>query len=200
MVAAALENKERRVNPKMFALWIAMVSMTMLFAAFTSAYIVRKAAGNWDEYRLPDVFAISTLVILISSIALQWSKVSLNRDNAFSYKFGLGLTLALGLLFVILQYTGWQDLASYGVYIDGNPSGSFLYVITGTHVVHVVGGIVILIFAFIDAILNYSGVVRSLVYETSPGKKFRMRLISTYWHFVGILWLYLYLFFYFNHL
>lgn len=189
---------EYRINPKKFALWVAIASMTMFFAAFTSAYLVRRAGGNWELFKLPDIFGISTIVIIFSSITLYWAKVSLYRDRHFSYKLALGLTLALGCLFLFLQYQGWLALQHIGVYLDGNPSGSFLYLITGAHAVHLLGGILILLFALADALLNYSGAVKSLIYETNPGKKIRIDMINTYWHFVGILWIYLFIFFYIN--
>ncbi len=200
MQLAVAHNEYPVFHPKKFALWVAIASIIMFFAAFTSAYIVRKGAGNWEEFRMPDVFLFSTIVILISSLTIHWAKVSLHNDKQVAYKQATGLSLGLGLLFLFLQLKGWSDLQHIGVYLDGNPSGSFLYVITGAHAVHLAGGLLILSFAFIDALVNYSGTVKSLIYETNPGKKLRIDLIATYWHFVGILWIYLYLFFYFNNL
>ncbi len=193
-----VDHKEYAVfHPKKFALWVAMASIIMFFVAFTSAYIVRKGAGNWEEFRMPDVFLFSTIVIMLSSLTIHWAKISLHNDKQSNYKLATGLSLGLGFLFLYLQMQGWQALQYIGVYLDGNPSGSFFYVITGAHAVHLAGGLLILLYAFADALLNYSGAVKSLIYETNPGKKLRIDMISTYWHFVGVLWIILYLFLYF---
>ena len=130
-------NFSSRIHPHKFALWISMASILMMFAAFTSAYIVRQAAGNWLEFPLPNIFFISTIVILVSSMTIQKSYSSFVNGNEGSYKTMLFVTFILGLAFVVLQYLGWQELFSMGVDFNGNPSGSFLYVITGVHSAHV---------------------------------------------------------------
>ena len=181
---------------------MAIASMIMMFAAFTSAYLVKKGDpnGGWENFRLPDVFWISTVAIVLSSITAHLAVRTLKNNNKNAHKLFLILTVALGFAFIYLQYLGWKNLVQIGMYVSGNPSGSFLYVITGAHILHVLGGIVFLVIALTDTFLNYRGPIGTLKFETNPGKLLRMELIATYWHFVDILWVYLFMFFLLNHL
>ena len=175
-----------RIHPHKFALWISMASILMMFGAFTSAYIVRQASGNWLEFPLPNIFFFSTLVILASSMTLQRAYNGFVNGNENSYKYMLVVTFILGIAFVVLQYMGWQALFSIGIDFNGNPSGSFLYVITGVHAAHVLGGISALTVAMIHAF--------SLNYVPTYKRKIRFQLVVHYWHFLDFLWIYLLLF------
>ena len=131
MDVSITNNRKNRIHPQMFALWLAFASIFMMFAALTSAYVVRQAAGMWLEFPLPHIFKISTAVILISSIVLHIAFNNFNNGNEIRYKLLLTLGLILGLVFVVLQYNGWQALYEMGVPLDINPSASFVYVISG---------------------------------------------------------------------
>lgn len=171
------------IHPQKFALWIALGSIAMMFAAITSAYVVRRGAGNWLEYQIPKVFFLSTLVLLLSSYTLHQSLSYFKSENERFYKLFLAVTLVLGFAFVILQYQGWTQLKAAGIHIQGNPSGSFFYVISGLHVVHVLGGIAALIVAMIHAF--------GLPYKVTEFRKNRFEMVNHYWHFVDVLWIYL---------
>lgn len=175
-----------RIHPHQFALFAAMGSIVMMFASLTSAYVVRQAVGNWQEYSLPDIFYISTGVLLLSSVTLHMSFRSYKKGAGQRYKGLLVLTVFLGIVFVIMQYYGWQDLYTIGVPLDGNPSGSFFYVISGVHAVHVLGGIATLFTALYHAL--------TLKFEVTKLRQNRFALVVQYWHFVDILWLYLFVF------
>lgn len=189
MNATVAVNQYRRnkIHPKKFALWVACGSILMMFAAFTSAYIVRQAAGNWLEFRLPAVFFYSTAVIVLSSITLHISYLSFLRGKEGLYKMLLITTFALGLAFVVLQYQGWLALAEIGVPLRINPSGDFVYVISGIHAAHVLGGLAVLTVALLHAFM--------LKFKVSPARKLRFEMSLTYWHFVDFLWVYLLVFF-----
>ena len=176
-----------KIHPKKFALAVACGSILMMFSAFTSAYIVRQAAGNWLEFQLPSLFFISTGIILLSSITLHFSYRSFLRGNAQLYKTLLVVTLMLGLGFVVTQYQGWLSMMEMGVPLKTNPSGDFIYVISGVHAAHVLGGITALIIALMHAFI--------LPYKVTAARKLRFELTFIYWHFVGFLWLYLIVFF-----
>lgn len=182
--------RRSNIHPKKFALWVGMASITMMFAAFTSAYIVRQAAGNWLEFELPALFFVSTGVILLSSASLHGSYTAFKKGREKLYKGLMVLTFLLGLAFVVLQYQGWQALAASGVELTTNPSGSFVYVISGIHAAHVLGGIAALVVALIHAF--------ALPFRFSAARKLRFELTATYWHFVDLLWLYLLFFFLFQ--
>ena len=185
MAVAVADNQYRRskIHPKKFALWVACASMMMLFAAFTSAYVVRQAAGNWLEFQLPSLFFYSTAVILLSSLTLHGSYYSFKQGNANLYRLLLIVSLLLGLGFVVMQYMGWNQLNAIGVPLDGNPAGSFVYVISGVHAAHVLGGIAAIALALMHAYV--------LPYKLTKRRKLRFELTLTYWHFVDFLWVYL---------
>lgn len=175
-----------KIHPKKFALWVACASIMMMFAALTSAYIVRRAGGNWLEFQLPSIFFYNTITILASSLSLHFSYRAFLKGNSTMYKGLLLTTLALGLLFVGLQYEGWTQLEAMGVPLRLNPSGDFIYVISAVHAAHVLGGIAALIVASLHAF--------TLPNKVSPARKLRFQLTFTYWHFVDFLWLYLLVF------
>ena len=180
-------NTRNRIHPHKFALWIAMASITMMFGAFTSAYIVKQAAGNWLEFPLPNVFFINTAIIILSSIALESSYRSFIKGKELMYKTYLLSGCFLGIIFVWLQYVGWNELYSIGIDLKGNPSGSFLYLITGVHAAHIIGGITAIIVALIHAF--------TLKFKVTENRKNRYSIVVQYWHFVDLLWVYLLIFF-----
>ena len=182
----AMNRPLQRVHPKKFALWIALASITMMFGAFTSAYLVKQAAGNWLEYRMPSIFYVSTAILLLSSIVLHMSYKSFVRANFKVYKALLTTGFVLGFTFVILQYLGWQDLFSKGIDLKGNVSGSFFYLISGVHALHIIGGLAALCVALLHAF--------SLKEKVTETRKLRFELTLNYWHFMDILWLYLFVF------
>lgn len=177
---------KNRIDPQLFGLWTALASITMMFGALTSAYIVRQAAGNWLEFRLPDLFVVSTVVILLSSVTIQISYNAYKNQKEILYKGGLFLSFILGISFLILQYNAWTALFNMGVDMKINPSGSFLYVITGVHAAHILGGIAALIVALLHAF--------TLPFEYTKQRKSRFQLVLHYWHFVDLLWVYLFVF------
>lgn len=185
----SLENTEKkRLHPYKFTLWVGIGSIIMMFAALTSAYIVRQAQHNWLEFSMPKVFWYSTVVIIASSITLHLAVKAFRSRERNRYRALLTVTALLGVLFAVLQGYGFYDLYNRGVNIIGrgsNPSASFLGIITGLHVVHVLGGIVALLVIFFKA---YSTRIKS--YDSTP-----VEILSIYWHFVDILWIYLFIFF-----
>ncbi|MGB1204640.1 MAG: cytochrome c oxidase subunit 3 [Chitinophagales bacterium] len=186
--------KKNRIHPKMFLLWLGIGSIIMMFAGLTSAYIVREAAGNWVYFKLPDLFNISTLVVILSSITLVLASKSIKKQNQKAYRNWLGLTLILGIAFLILQYEGWKELTRTGILLNGNPSGSFLYVISGIHALHILGGVLFLLIFFIKSLFKPNP-VQELLDEINPDKYLNIGLLSVYWHFVDVLWIYLFAFF-----
>jgi len=187
---AQKDNRFFNFNASKFGLWVGLASITMMFAAFSSAYMVRQAAGNWLEFQLPSMFFYSTAVLLLSSILLQMSYTSFVKEHFNTYKTLMLLTFLLGLVFVVLQYEAWMQMFEMGIDLKRNPSGSFVYVISGVHAAHVLGGVAVLIVALIHAFF-----LPKIVTER---RKNRFQLVLYYWHFVDILWVYLLLFFVFQ--
>ena len=165
-------------------LWLAMVSMVMIFAGLTSGYIVRQADGNWQIFDLPNIFYVSTIVIILSSISMQWAFMSVKKDNLAQLRTGLMITLGLGLTFCFTQFMAWSKLVDIGVFFVGNPSGSFLYVLTGLHLAHLFGGIIYLMVL----------ITRSIQGKYHSGNYLPVELGTIFWHFMDGLWVYLFLF------
>jgi len=175
-----------KIHPMKFALLVSCASVVMLFAALTSAYVVRQAAGNWLEFPLPSIFWFSTVTLIVSSISLHFSYRSFLSGNANAYKGLLLLSFLLGILFIYLQYCGWIALVNIGVELGTNPSGSFLYVLSGLHAAHILGGLAALFIAILHAFI--------LPYEVTKTRKLRFEMTQIYWHFVDLLWIYLIVF------
>lgn len=179
----------RSVNPKVFTMWLFIVSIVMLFAAFTSAYLVRKAEGNWVEFQLPDLFYYSTVVLLASSMTMHAALIAAKKDQFNALRLSISITFVLGLTFLIMQFYGWSQLVAMNVYFVGNPSGSFVYVLSGLHGLHLISGLVVLLVALVAAFrlkINAKALTQ-------------IKICSTYWHFLDALWIYLFVFLVFNN-
>jgi len=180
--------ESQRIHPQKFTLWVAMGSIVMMFAGLTSAYIVKKNQSSWLEFELPVVFWYSTFVILLSSVTIYLAQQSFKAREMGRYRSLITITAALGLLFISLQVMGFQNLESRNIALTGsksNSAASFLLVITGLHMAHVLGGVIAILIIFIRAftsrVKNYSSL--------------SIDMVSTYWHFVDVLWIYLFLFY-----
>lgn len=176
--------KQNKIHPHKFTLWVGIGSILMMFAGLTSAYIVKRNQANWTTFDLPMAFWYSTGVILLSSMTMM-SAVRSFRERAMSrYRLMMAVTMVLGMIFILLQVLGFQQLWRNGITLQGNVSYSFMYVIVGLHGLHVIGGVIALIAmslkAFSKSVRNYSMVP--------------VEVMSTYWHFVDLLWLYLLVF------
>ena len=178
----------RSMHPQKFAMWLFMVSVLMIFISLVSAYVVKKGAGNWQYVEMPSVFQLTTILILISSVTMQFAYWSASRNNLLYIRLGVVLTGLLAIAFIYGQILGWGQLVDQQAHFVGNPAGSFIYVFTGLHIVHLVGGIV-----FLGIVLS-----SAFKYQVHSKRLVRIEMCTTYWHFLGGLWLILYLFLIFN--
>ncbi len=177
-----------KIHPHKFTLWIAIGSILMMFAGLTSAYIVKRSQANWALLEIPVVFWYSTAAIVLSSVTIFLASKSLKERNLYRYRNLLAITAGLGILFLILQAIGFASFAKQDIRLIGagsNASYSFLLAIAMLHGVHMLGGVVALVVIYIKA---RSSKVRN--YSAVP-----IEVVSTYWHFVDFLWLYLIVFF-----
>lgn len=176
--------QRNKIHPHKYSLWIAMGSITMMFIGFTSAYVVKRAQANWQSFDLPSIFWVSTAVILASSLTIHLALRQFRLRNMGRYKQLITLTALLGVLFTVCQIFGFADMVEHNHLLNGPVSASFIYVIVGVHILHVLGGVVALMVMFIRA---YRTRIRS--YSSVP-----VEVAATYWHFVDILWIYLLVF------
>ena len=171
-------------------LWIAMISMVMFFAGLTSAYVISMKRDDWVSFDLPQAFYISTALIIVSSITLLLSQRFLKQDKRQLSIILLLITFALGVAFVWQQYVGFNQLKSIGLFFTGpesTVSTSFIIGISFMHVLHILAGIIVLLVV----IYNH------FKYKYKPTDMLGFELGAIFWHFVDVLWIYLFFFFYF---
>jgi cytochrome c oxidase subunit III len=181
--------KPLAMNPKKFALWLFIASVIMLFGAWTSAYIVKRADAGWSEIVLPWHFWLNTGIIALSSITMFGATRAAKKDNLDLLKVMISITSILGIGFLAGQFLAYSELMSLNEYFTGgNVSHSFIYVLTGAHGLHVVSGVIFLLVVLASAF-------RSRVHSRNMNQ---IEMCATYWHFLGILWLYLFLFLFLN--
>lgn len=181
-----VEDKQN-LKARKFLMWLFVISSFMMFAALTSGFIVY-TEGNAErgiKVLLPKAFIYSTLIIIVSSITMHMAYLSAKKLQFGKQKLYIILTILLAVAFFFSQYYAWVVLYNSGAYfVNYNASQSFIYVFTGAHLLHILAGIVMLIYALAGKIRNIPQ-VRNI---------FRLEVTSIFWHFVDILWIYLYVF------
>lgn len=185
----AVSEQRKKIHPHKFTLWVGLGSIIMMFAALTSAYIVKRQQPGWTSFDVPRAFWYSSAVILTSSLAVQLALRSFKQRDMQLYRRYISATAGLGLVFILLQWIGFRQIWNSGITLHGSGGGQFLYIIAGLHAVHVLGGVITLLVLFIRA---FSRKIRS--YNSTP-----IEVASTYWHFVDLLWIYLFIFFLWIH-
>lgn len=184
------ENKRKRAKKMM--LWFGIISLSMSFAAFTSAYVVSRERPDWlADFEMPQAFWISLIVIVLSSLSMEIAKRSIQKGSKQLGTVFLLTTFILGCVFISLQFQGFaQIIESYGYNFTGatsNPKTTFIYLIAVVHIAHVVAALIALLVVLVKHLRN----------GYSQGNTLGVELCTTFWHFVDILWIYLFLFFYF---
>ena len=183
--------EQKKIRAKKMMLWFGIISLIMSFAAITSAFIVSSSRDDWlTDFRLPEAFTISTIIIVISSITLFLAKRALKSGNRPVTTAFLLLTFVLGIAFIMSQVRGFDQIVASGYYFTGESSNvtmSYIYVIAALHILHVIAGLIAL------AVVIYNHFKQ----KYQAGQMLGFELASTFWHFVDILWLYLFFFLYF---
>lgn len=173
------------MHPQKFALWLFIVTVIMLFAAWTSAYIVKRGDIGWSEIVIPNLFYVNTVIIVLSSISMIWAVSEAKKDNFERLKLAISVTTILGIAFLVGQFLAYGEMiAMKEFFTGGNVSHSFIYVLSGAHALHVIGGVVFLLIVLMASF-------RSKVHSKNM---VRIEMCATYWHFLDILWLYLFIF------
>jgi cytochrome c oxidase subunit 3 len=185
VISATVSTQRKKIHPHKFTLWVGLGSIIMMFAGLTSAYIVKGSQPEWSTVEMPVIFYYSTAVIIASSVTIQMALKAFKERKMMQYRRLITITAVLGAAFIAMQLLGFQKLWTSGIDFKGAGAGQFLYIIFGLHGLHVLGGVVALLVMFFKAfssrIRNYNPVT--------------IELASTYWHFVDLLWIYLFVFF-----
>ncbi len=189
LTQGTLEEKKNRAKKMM--LWFGIISLIMSFAGWTSAFVVSSSRPDWlKDFQLPSAFLISTGVIIASSLTLLLAKQALNKNNRGATTLWLLATFVLGLVFIFNQFQGFQQIINLGYNFTGptsNVTMSYIYLIAVVHVLHVVVGLICLL------VVIYNHFNK----KYTANNKLGFDLASTFWHFIDILWIYLFLFLYF---
>jgi cytochrome c oxidase subunit 3 len=185
MMNMTMSEGNRKMHPHKFMLWVAIGSISMMFAGFTSAYIVKSNQAGWQPVQMPKIFFLSTVLILASSGTIYLAYRAMKNRQTVNYRTLVSVTALLGLAFVVTQYFGFKELWAQRITFKESVAGSFFYIITGVHALHVIGGVIALLVIFTRAFSS-----KTKYYSTTP-----VEIAGAYWHFVDILWLYLFAFF-----
>ena len=175
-------------EPTRTGIWVGLAAIAMSFAALTSALYVREGSGysDWTHISLPPILWFNTIALILSSFTLERARHSVatfmrgQRGSRPAPMLWLNTTMLFGLVFVVGQYFAWLKLRSEGLYLPTNPNSSFFYVLTGVHVIHVLGGL--------GGLTRVMLKFRSAVH---PLRRSTLDATSYYWHFMGLLWVYL---------
>ncbi|MNX49546.1 Cytochrome c oxidase subunit 3 [compost metagenome] len=185
------EHKSRTARSYKLILLFGIVSMIMMFAGITSAFVVSKSRADWlKDFELPTAFFISTIAIIASSVTFHLAKRAIKKDNQTATTRFLLATLTLGIAFVVLQFVGFGQIVENGYYFTGAASSittTFLYIVTVVHLLHLAGGLISLLIIIYNHFKQKYNSTQTLGIE----------LGAMYWHFLDLLWVYLFLFLYF---
>jgi cytochrome c oxidase subunit 3 len=183
-----LRKLTKRREPFTFMLYLAMVGSGLLFFFLLLVFIAKEARNQEIPLKIPSVFWASTWMILTSSATLYWANKAFRQERFRSYRLNISLTLLAGIFFIVLQGFGWKKLLSSGITMQNNTGGMFIYILSGLHIIHTLGGLIALASANKDAFQRME-YVDSYVYSVNPPNQLKIRLISIYWHFIDVLWI-----------
>jgi cytochrome c oxidase subunit 3 len=189
---STISTQNQKIHPHKLLMWIGIASICMMFAGWTSAFLVRKAQGNWLLFSMPTSFWISTGVVILSSFTMFLAIKEFKKSNFTKFKLLFNTTTLLGIAFMVLQFMGFAEMHQAGLNLASSAegvSGSFIYVISSVHILHMLGGVIAMI--IMNFVIKYSIKNNNL---SSNG----LEILGTYWHFVDVLWIYLFLFFLIN--
>ncbi len=188
------------IHPSYIAMFLLLAGISALFLGFSGAYLYNRIQQGIPPIKLPSLFYWNSLLLLASSYTLILSKRSYKNDRTNKYKFYLGITLLLTIIFLIAQIMAWLQLYQSDVLINYSTMASYLYIISGLHFLHVIAGIPFLAWFLMKAIKKMKSPVSVLIYFSDKSKKRKLDLLNIYWHFLDGLWIYLVAFFLLNYL
>ena len=188
------------VHPQKFGLWLAMASMTMFFAALTSALILKKGDfRSWENFKLPNVFLLSTVVIVSLSVSMHSALICYRKAKFTAFRWLFFLGFILGIVFLLSQWMGFRALAAMGFPLTGNIAGQFVYLLAAMHGLHIVIALLVTGLVLIFAVRARKDPLFELRNIINPKRKLHMELLVTFWHYIDIVWIYLFVFLYLNY-
>ncbi len=198
--SSPLERKLKGITSLEILVNLIIFGLGLVFVTLTVMYLLSSTSWKWEQFKFPKIFLISTVLLGFSSFTIHKTIQYFIKDEFEQFKGAAGLTFLLGTGFLITQVLGWKELQDMGIYIAGKPDGSYMYIISGLHALHLVAGIGMLIHLMFKIYLKLGDPVNRLLYFSDNSNLLKLRMIARYWHFVDLLWVYILLFFLFNHL
>jgi cytochrome c oxidase subunit 3 len=179
-----------RLPPRQVVFYLALLAIAVMFVMLVLVYVRTRAVSGTapGQHPFPRFFSLSTIVLLVSSYVLAQAPRLYGQDDLNALGRCLGASLLLGSVFAGLQVLGWRELTQQGTLFQGPPSGSFIYLISALHVVHLLGGMFFLLYLLLATLHADRDAVRELVFIRNPYRRRQLRMLGTYWHFIGVLW------------
>jgi len=194
------ENPRPLIHPYTIFMTLVLGGITMLFLAFTGAYLYSRIENQNPPIQIPIIFVFNTILLLGSSLCVIWAKKSYLSDNTAGYIKALKATIVLTILFMLFQGIGWYQLLQNQLGMTSSNAAGYLHIISIVHFAHIIAGLPFLFLFLKTAIQRMKEPVSVLVYFSDPEKALKLKLLTWYWHFLDVLWIYLVLFFWINYL
>lgn len=179
-------------------LYALLTALSTLFIFTSAAFVYTRFVHSDFQFHLPTIFHANTAIILVSSFTFMYALKSQEEENERGYLQALGVTFLLGISFLAFQTIGWVEMHRQGMTLTANIGNSYLFVLSGLHFLHVLGGLGVMAVSLFKSYRRLNDPVQELLFSVDPTRKTRIRLLGTYWHFVDVLWVYLYVFFVVN--
>ncbi len=193
-----VDNRNYLVHPHYIAMTLLLFGVSALFLSFSGAYIYSRVQFGLEPLKVPILFIVNTGILVLSSVVLGYAMKCYKDDETRRYQISLAVTLGLTILFLVSQIIAWQNLYNQGIFVNHGNMASYLYLISFVHFAHVIVGIPFLGMFLFTSVKKMREPVSVLVYFSDPDKKRKLKLLTIYWHFLDILWIYLVLFFLVN--
>ena len=189
-------HKLENLHPYETLLYLGMLGSGLIFLFLVVAFLFSGLSQlEGFNRRMPIAFLISTFMLVLSGYTATKMRLHYQEENIPKLESSLRNTFVLGLIFTVLQFAGWKELTDMGIKFTGIPSGSFLYVLSGIHIFHLIGAMVFAVILLLQLRKTQDDGIRRLVLITNPFEKMRIRLFTVYWHFMDAIWLVLFLLF-----
>lgn len=192
--------KIEKLHPHKMLLYLAIFGSSLIFVFMLVAFTATHAGPpeGVQAFRMPKAFIFSTVILLFSSYFVSRFLRAYRKENMKKLRNLIGITVMLGLVFTLSQYWGWYQLEMSGYSLTGFSSAAYLYVISGLHILHLVGGIFFMTYHFIRISRVANDPVKSLIMVTNPYQEIKLGMLATYWHFMDLLWVSLFFYFLFT--
>ena len=202
MIASSQRNKTQqrvfRYHPIAVSTYLLLASITVVFLTLSVFYFLTTYGTSFNRFQLPLLFHANSVIILVSSYSMHQTRIANLRDDAHGFANGMMVTTMLGIAFTIFQLMAWSELQNSGIKLQNNVAGAYLYVISALHLLHLIVGVAMLAYFWLKAKERENNLVAELIFDTDPYAKLKVKYMALYWHFVDVLWIYLYLFFVLN--